>query len=89
MEVIFQDPIQSDCCITFNHFNIIQMLSFGHVLDVGKQKQVAGGKIWRVGWMFHNIDISICQKLLYSEGRTCRHIVVMLHHDLCYVMIVQ
>jgi hypothetical protein len=61
LEVIFQNPIQSNQCITFNLVNIIKMLPFEHVLDSGKQKEVAGGKIWQVGCMFHNSDIFLAK----------------------------
>jgi hypothetical protein len=53
------------------------MFPFERVLDLGEQKEVAGGNILRVGWMFHNSDIFLGQNLPYFEGRLCRRIVMM------------
>jgi hypothetical protein len=50
LEVIFQNPIQSNRLITFNLVSVVKMLPFERVLDSVEQKEVAGGKIWWVEW---------------------------------------
>jgi hypothetical protein len=36
-------------------------------VNLVEQKVVTGGKIWKVGWIFHNSDIFLGLKFLYTE----------------------
>ena len=47
----------------FNGFRILKTSSFDDFLEFGKQKEVARGPIWRVGWLLQYSNVIIGKKL--------------------------
>ena len=77
LEGFLQDRSELSRYGCFNGFWILETGSFDDFLEFGKQKEVKGGQIWRVGWLLQYSSVIFGKKLPNSQGIMSWSIVTM------------
>ena len=77
LELFSADVIQDLQCFLFHFANISKTFPFHLAFHTREQEKVAWRKVGWIGRMRDNRHVVFCQKLLHTEGRVGRGIVVV------------